>query len=316
MILIGGFRDRIGGDYDSYVCWYNKGTRDHNLEFGFVAIMNLFRLLKLNTSYLFFFFSFFTYLCVYLGIKKHTIYTNIALLFYILIPSLYLTSFTLIRQSFSIAISFYAFHYLLERKYLYYFIFMFIGISIHYSCIIPLLVFLLVFKWGNLIKIRNLYVFMCLSFIIGQIGIIQWLSIFFKNSHYLYYVSSKYSNAVPLLKLLAMNAMGCLVIYYYSKFGFRNSNQKYFLLLYVCSILFLNVFSESTELTRIYIYFRFFEILLVAEIIYNTSGKKRFYLVVFLSFFYLFPFFRAVKIDYEKAPEILKMTPYKSLLIN
>jgi hypothetical protein len=56
MILIGGFRDRIGWDYSSYINWYLEGTRDAGFEFGFLGIMKVFRYLNLDYHFLFFFF--------------------------------------------------------------------------------------------------------------------------------------------------------------------------------------------------------------------------------------------------------------------
>ena len=156
---------------------------------------------------------------------------------------------------------------------------------------------------------------MALTFILGQIGIIHWFSLFLKNSHYFYYVSSNFAKTVPLLKLFLMNAMGLFVINYYNKNSFRFPNQKYLVAVYICSILFLNVFCESSELTRLYIYFRIFEIILVAEIIYAALRNKRFWLLGCICCFYLFPFFRAIQIDYETAPENLKLIPYKSILL-
>lgn len=314
IILIGGFRDRIGWDYYSYTNWYLNGTRDDGLEFGFLGIMQVFRYFNLDYHFLFFFFSFFTYLFAYLGIRKYTKNSSLPIVLYVLIPVLFLYSFTYMRQFLSVAIAFYAFSFLLDKKYLGYFLLMFVGTSIHYSCLIPFFFFLIVHKWGIFVKSYYLYLLMGATFIMGQVGIIHWLGLLFKDSHYLLYVSTKLAVSVPLLKLLVINTMGFFVINYYDKYGFQNHNQKYLLLLYVSSILILNLFSESTELTRLYIYFRIFEILLVAELIYVALENKRFWFMSFVCCFYLLPYFRAINIDYERAPENLKLIPYKSLL--
>ena len=314
MILIGGFRDRIGWDYYSYTNWYLKGTRDDGLEFGFLGIMQAFRYLHLDYHFLFFFFSFFTYLFAYLGIRKYTKNSSLPLVLYVLMPVLFLHSFIYVRQFLSVTLAFYAFSFLLDKKYLNYFLLMFVGVSIHYSCLLPFLFFLIVYKWGIFINSRHLYLLMGVTFIIGQVGVIHWLGLLFTDSHYLFYVSAEFAVAVPLLKLLVINAMGFLVIYYYDKYGFQHPNQKYLLLLYVCSVLFLNLFSESVELSRLCIYFRIFEILSIALIIYNALVNKQFWLVGFLFFFYMFLFFRAINFDYETAPENLKLIPYKSIL--
>lgn len=314
LVLIGGFRDRIGWDYDSYTNWYLKGSRDHMIEFGFLGIMRIFRFLNLDYHFLFFFFSFFTYLFAYLGIRKYTKKSSLPLVLYLLIPVLFLYSFTYIRQFLSVTIAFYAFSFMLEKKYLGYFLFMFVGISLHYSCLLPFVFFLIVFILGKDVKSKHMYLLMGITFILSQIGIIYWLSLFFKGSHYLFYISNEFTVKVAFLKLLAINTMGFLVINYYDKNGFQYSNQKYLLLLYVCSILFLNLFSESTELTRLYVYFRIFEIILVAEIIYAALKNKRFWFIGFVCCFYLLPYFRAITIDSERGPQNLKLIPYKSLL--
>jgi hypothetical protein len=315
LILIGGLRDRIGWDYSSYISWYINGTRDNNVEFGFLTIMKFFRCLGLDYKFLFFFFSFCTYLFAYLGIRKYTQKTSLPLLLYFLIPVLFLYSFTYIRQYLSITIAFYAFTFLLEKKYFSYVLWMIVGSSLHYSCVIPFIVFFIVFIYGDLIKNHHLYLIMGISFILSRIGIIYWASLFLKDSHYLFYVSSKFAVEVPLLKLLIMNVMGVLVIKYSDKIGFQYNYQRNLLVLYICSIFFLNIFSESTELTRIYVYFRIFEIILVADIIRHSLTNKRFLILGFLCFFYVFPYFRAINIDSEGTlKDEYKFIPYKSLL--
>lgn len=317
LILIGGFRDRIGWDYSNYTNWYHNGTRDDGLEFGFLVIMNVFRYFNLDHKFLFFFFSFFTYLFAYLAIKKYTKKSTLPLVLYFLIPVLFLYSFTYIRQYLSVTIAFYAFTFLLDKKYFIYFLLMFLGISLHYSCLIPFVVFPLVYMTRDFIKEYHLYLLLGISFIISQIGIIHWLSLILKDSHYLFYVSDKTTIAVPLFKLLVINVLGVFVLRFFYKKGFENENQRYLLLLYICSIFFLNLFSESIELTRIYIYFRIFEIILVANIIYFALQNRRLWLMGFLCCFYLLPFFRAIKIDSDsEVKDENKLIPYKSLLLN
>jgi hypothetical protein len=315
LVLIGGFRDRIGSDYISYMNWYIKGTRDDNVELGYLAIMKVFRFMDLHYHFLFFFVSFLTYLFAYLGVREYTKKSSLSLVLYALIPVMFLISFTTIRQSLSVTIAFYAFSYLLQKKYIVYFLLMMFGVSIHYSCLIPSVVFLIVFRWGEFVKMYHLYALMVITFIIGQIGIIHWVSLFFKDSHYYPYLSTQLNVPVPLLKLLIINGMVFFALKFYDKEGMQFSNQKYVLLLYVCSILFLNLFCESTDLTRVYIYFRIFEIIIIAEIIHDAMVKRRFYLLAFMCCFYVLPYFRAIKIDYENSPKNLKLIPYKTLLL-
>lgn len=317
LVLVGGFRDRIGWDYGSYISWYQRGTRDDGFEFGFLAIIKIFRYLNLDYKFLFFFFSFFTYLFAYLGIRKYTEKSSLPFVLYFLVPVLYIYSFTYIRQYLSVTIAFYAFSFLLDKKYFAYIFWMIIGISFHYSCLIPFVLFFVVYTWGHYMKKYHLYGLILISFVISKIGIIYLMSLFFKDSHYLFYVSHDKAIPVPLLKLLTINVLTIVIIEYFYKFEFEEKKERYLLLLYVCSTLFLNLFSESTELTRVYIYFRIFEIILVANIIRYAFNNKIFLLIGFICFFYLFPFFRAIKIDSEsKLKDEYKLIPYKSLLFN
>lgn len=191
ILVIGGLRDKIGWDYEAYTHWYLLGTRDHDFEFGFLKLMQLMRFLDFSPAFLFFIVSLFTYLFIYLGVKKYTNKITLSLILYFLIPSLFLTSLTLIRQSLAVAISFYAFSFLMDRKFLTYMLFMLLAISIHYSALLPFLVFPFINKFGNYVKISYLYLFIILSLIIGQIGILDYISGLFKDSHYKYYLSKK-----------------------------------------------------------------------------------------------------------------------------
>lgn len=316
LVLIGGFRDSIGGDYNSYVSWYLNGNRDAGLEFGFLGLMKILRYFNIDYHFLFFFVSFLTYFFAYIGIRRFTKKSSLPLVLYTFIPVLFLYSFTCLRQFLSVAIAFYALSYLLEKKYLVYCLLMFLGISIHYSCLIPLVLFTIIYMYGYRINLKYLYVFLFLSFILSQFGIIHLLSMIFKNSHYLFYVSDKFAVPVPLLKLLIFNMVGAFVVWYYDRNGFKNEKQKNILILYIISIIILNLFSESIELTRIYIYFRIFEILLIADIINDGLFKRKYILVsVFVFCFYLIPYFRAIKIDYLTTQNGQKFIPYKTLLL-
>ncbi|MBK0371262.1 EpsG family protein [Flavobacterium agrisoli] len=315
MMVVGGFRDHIGWDYNAYVHWYLYGTRDQDFEFGFLALLQFFRYFKIDYRFLFFFFSFFTYLFAYLGIREYTKKTSLPLLLYLVIPVFFLYSFTYVRQFLAVTIAFYAFSFLLKKQYWSYFLLMFLGISVHKSCLIPLVFFLLIYKWGECINQYYIVLLMGLSFVISKIGLIYLLSLLLKDSHYLFYVSSQFAVPVPWTKLIGLNAMGLIVLIWYHMYGFQVAHQKILVMLYLFSVIIINLFSESTELTRVYIYFRIFEIIIVAEIIRNSLKRKHLYLITFLSCFYIVPFFRAIKIDSEYGPEKLKLIPYKSYLV-
>jgi len=137
VVAVAGLREYVGYDYASYVDWYINGKRDDNIEFGYLQIMNMFRYLNLSYHFLFFFFSFTSCLFLFLGIKKYTENQNFAFLIFLLLPELFLTSFSSIRQSFSVSVCFYAFYYLMNRKHTIYLLLMLLAVSVHYSAFMP-----------------------------------------------------------------------------------------------------------------------------------------------------------------------------------
>ncbi|WP_409415537.1 EpsG family protein [Flavobacterium sp. PS2] len=314
IVLISGLRKGIGYDYNSYVSWYLYKTRDNDLEYGYLAIMNVFRWFNLTPSFLFFFFSFFTCFFVYLGVKKYAINPNIALLFYIIIPGLYLTSFTLVRQSLSVAISFYAFYYLINRKYVIFFLLMFIGVSIHNTCLVPLFLFLLVFKYGDRMKINHLYGMVIFSFLISSFDFFQVFHELFEKSRYAYYFSDKIK-PVSIWKIIVLNLEGILILYYSKKFDNRYPYQKYFLVLYCFSIVFINIFSKNYDLTRIFIYFRIFEIIVVANLISLEINTRRIALFLFFYILYFSAFLNGLRVDFEfQKKNMPRLIPYDNIL--
>lgn len=314
MVLISGFRDTIGSDYISYVNWYLYKTRDDGLEFGFVAIMNLFRWLNLSPFFLFFIFSFSTCCLVFLAIKRYTVNCNLSLLFYIMIPSLYLTSFTMIRQSLSVVISFYAFSYLIKKKYILYFFLMFIGVSIHNSCLIAFVIFFLVFKYADKIKNIHLCGLLIVSFLLSRFDFFLVFRELFDGTRYSYYFSEKIKQ-VDTIKIIIINLEGILFLFYFNKIKEKSPYLHYILVLYCFSIVLVNFFSKNDALTRLASYFRIFEILLLSDLVFSVQKVRR---VVLLSVFYLVyfgGFLFALKKDselpYENSP---KFIPYKNIL--
>ncbi len=314
LILVAGFREKIGVDYNSYVSWYFQKTRDSDFEFGFVAIMNLFRWLGLSPSHLFFFFSFFTCYFVILGIKNYTANSSIALLFYVLIPSLYLTSFSLVRQSFAVAVSFYAFYYLINKRYLFYFLLMFLGVSIHRSCLIPFFVFLFVFKFYDKFKTTHLLGLIIGSFILSRFDFIQIFRILFENNRYLYYFSNK-EQQVELIKLIIINLEGIFILFYFQYVKEKRFYDKHLLIIYCFSIVFVNLCSKNSDSTRIATYFRIFEIIVLTKLIFLESGRKRSIIFLFFYALYFSAFLVGLKKDFDRQNiNMPKFIPYKNIL--
>lgn len=312
MVCVAGFRHHVGIDYDSYVAWYVKKTRDYDFELGFLAIMNVFRELNLSYHYFFFFFSLCTLFFVFLGIKKYTNNVNLALLFFFLIPELYLCSFNLIRQSFSVCISFYAFYFLINKKYFIFVLMMFLGVAVHNSTILPLLVFLLVYKYADRIHSKHIALMLIVSLVLSCLNFLQIFEFLFKNTRYSYYYESPRLN-VSIFKTVVLNSIAFFVVFHFEKMKEKYAYQKYIMLLYFCSVIFMNLFNSFANIERVTYFFKIFEIIVVADLIYLVVKERKFLVLSFFYVYYASAFIHTLNKDFEiKATS--KLIPYQTFV--
>ncbi|MCG9793921.1 EpsG family protein [Flavobacterium algicola] len=315
LIIIAGFRDTIGADYNSYVYWYLQKARDSDFEFGFLAVMKLFRRLQLTPEFLFFFFSFFTILLFYLGFKKFTTNIAIALLFFVLIPSLFLTSFTLVRQSLAVAIGFYSFHFLLQKRYLAYCLWMLLGIGFHKSLLIPSVLFVLVYKYVNYFNIKVICCILFGAFAIAQLNLINIFSVLFENSRYSYYFKHNL-NEVNTYKLILLNLECILILFYFEKLKGKYLQHHYIVVLYCLSIALINLFSKNYDMSRMATYFRVFEVVIIADVIFLEFKLKRLLLLSTFYILYFGAFINGINTDFNRYHgKVPTFIPYKNLLL-
>lgn len=312
VLTVSGFRDNISGDFRAYVEWYVYKTRDHDFEFGFVWIMNLFRLLHCSYHILFFFFSFCTVLLVFLSVKRYTVNNNLAFLFFLLFPALYLSSWSIIRQAFVVSLAFYAFHFLITKKYLIYLALMSISIAIHYTAIVPFLVFIAVYNYGDKIKTVHLAVMLLFTLVLSQFQWISFFTGFFENTRYLYYFSEN-NSAINIRKIIVLNGLAMFLLFYFEKMKAVYPVQKYFMILCFFSIMVTNLFAKTNHLNRFSYYFTIFEIVVFADLIFLELKNRR---VVLLVGFYLYGvslFLHTIKADYNLNDQGTKYIPYNSV---
>ncbi len=111
LIIFAGFRDIMNPDMDRYRLLYeSSGTLSYSnfLEPSFVYISKLLHVSGFSYHAMFLVYSCITISFVYCGIKNFTGYIKTSLLFYILTPGLFLSSFIAIRESCAISMAFYA----------------------------------------------------------------------------------------------------------------------------------------------------------------------------------------------------------------
>lgn len=312
IVCVVGLRDYVGADYDDYVVWFKSRVRDQDFELGFLALMNFFRIFNLGYKALFFFISFLTYLFLFLGVKKFTPNQNVAIYIFLLIPGMFLLSMNTIRQSLAVSICFYAFYFLINKKYVYYLLLMFLGMSIHNTVILPFFLFFLVYKLADKITAAHIVGMLIGSLLFSKLEMVHYFSSLFKDSRYEDYFTTM-KIAVNPLKLIILNGVAILILFYFEKMKTKYSNQKYLMVLFFLSVIITNFFSLYGDLTRLAYYFKIFEIIVIADFIFLGIKELRVWLLTCFSVYYLSVFVYTLKSDSDKSYKN-RYIPYKSIL--
>lgn len=189
---------------------------------------------------------------------------------------------------------------------------MFVGISIHYTAIVPFLVFIAVYKYGDKIKTVHLAAMLFFSLVLSQFQWFPFFSNFFDNTRYLYYFSEN-NSADNIPKIIVLNGLGIFLLLYFEKMKAVYPVQKYFIILCLISIMVTNVFAKVNQLDRFSHYFTIFEIVVFADLIFLELKNRR---VVLLVGFYIYGvslFLHTIKTDYNINDQGTKYIPYDSI---
>ena len=310
IVLISGFRYEVGYDYTNYVSFF-LGYDLEYLEPLFVFILILLKNIWDDPQIMFFTFSLATILITYKAIKKLGSSERMGIMIYLLIPGLYLNSFSIVRQSIAISLFFLGIFYLYENKKIKYFTIGIIAILLHFSAIIPF-VFMWIFKKWVTKKLNIVFhfTFLSVAFIIAYLKLPKlFIGMFGKFSVYAELLTIE----TPITKVLVMFFLGIIIVYF-----LRNKNdEKNNLLLNIFQIgIFINIaFAEFPPVTRMGYYFVITQTILVPTIIFSFKYNylKIFTLILFMTY-YSFIQINALKTD-EKQPETIKMTPYKNYFL-
>jgi hypothetical protein len=313
MVCVAGFRHHVGIDYDWYLDWYVNKSRDDKLEYGFLTLMMLFRGLNFSYHTFFFFLSFSTILLAFLGVKNYTKNSSVAFLFFFLIPELYLCSFNLMRQSFSVCVSFYAFYFLIHKKYFIFGLLMFLALSVHNSAILPLFVFLIVYQFSDRINAKHIALLLIVSLALSYLNVIEIFGFIFKNTHYSYYFESPRAR-VSLFKTIVLNSVAFFVLFYFEKMKERYAYQKYVMVLFFCTVIFMNLFNTFANVERLTYFFKIFEIIVVADLIFVVAKERRILLFSCFFVYYLSLFVHTLNTDFE-IKSSSKLIPYQTFIL-
>jgi len=277
------FSGTVSPDRERYALDYIN--KNYVYEPMFTFISNILHLLNLNEYYLFFVFSFFTFLFTILTINRiekifNTNYYFIffSYLFYIVMPGMYFGQFITIRQCLAISIMSYAILlYLTNIKYkkIVAIILFIVGFITHYSSILYFIIFIFIAKilknqLSNLIY-YSLFILSLLTIIFPlfkNIVINIMLYLFNNNKYftkYIYYVlvTSEF-NLNDTISIIIKNTFFILIIFLQLIYKIHLKNEKekniYNILfnLSFIGLLLRNVLAFNPSFMRITNYFTFF----------------------------------------------------------
>lgn len=308
VILVSGLRYGVGYDYPNYVSFF-LGYGVENTEPLFQVILFLLSNIWNDPQIMFFSFSLATIFITYIAIHKLSSNERTSFLIYLLIPGLYLNSFSIIRQAIAISLFFLGIYYSYREKKRF-FIIGIIASLFHLSAIFPffllwLLKRLFIKKWNFYIHLTLLSVAFIIAFLDLPVLIIGG---FGKYSIYTEMLLIK----TPITKVLTMFIFATIVVFFLRK----EKDEKTNLLLNIFQLgIFINIaFSEFPPVTRMGYYFLITQTVLVPTVIYSFKkhSLKLVSLLIFMTYYFGIQI-NALTID-EEALDSTKMTPYKSYL--
>lgn len=307
-----GLRYETGYDYNAYRSffedlWIYEGL----VEPGFFYFVHLANTIEISTYVLFFLFSLVTHGLAYHTLAKVSISPNLAFLFYLLIPGLYLNSFSILRSAFAVSIFGYATFRLISRgAQLEYFALAALAISFHFTAALPFFVAFALFRSKMGMPSRLTCALLLLgALIVSQLGVVETiLGVFGGTKYESYAIGQESQNA---LKILASNLLALFILYHRNYFE-QTKALAYFFNVWLAGAILYNGLVQFSDVTRISYYFSFFSIPLL---IYATSIHKD--VVAFLTRAGLILFFSAAfavaMYNDMQVEDLLNLSNYKSI---
>ena len=269
-----GFRYETGYDYNAYRDFFeNIEIYEVMLEPGFNFLVYLANTVELSTFALFFLFSLMTHALAYLALSKMSTSPNLAFLLYLLIPGLYLNSFSVIRSAFAVAVFGYAALRLISGgRRLEYVAWGALAASFHYTAMLPFFVAFMIFLAPKGLPSRRACILLLIiSLLASQLPLAQAILNAFGGTKFDSYAEMKESQ--NLLKIIASNLLALFIICRSKYFTDSRSLTYYFKIWFVGVVLF-NTFIEFSAVTRISYYFGFFSIPLMIFAV-SVNGRIR-----------------------------------------
>ena len=255
------FRYDIGTDYMYTYVPHFFGIANGTMEFselGFNYLNKIiysltgdYRVLFAVTSFMFLFF-------IYKGIKENSTNITISVLM-IFLGTSYFYSMNIVRQAIAIAIVFYAYKYIKEKKLIKYILACIIASTIHSSAIIMILLYFV----ANIKISRKTKMIIFLIFMVASNTIVGILTNIIVNTRFSVYFGSVFDQGQTTTLLLLVNITYFLLSLYYENKEDKDYNMLCNINFIACLIILL--MGKIPLIDRVARYFTIFQILLVPK---------------------------------------------------
>ena len=323
LFLFSALRFDVGWDYTEYV-GIIKGSVNSILVTRFEPLSKFILYIGAYLEFypiVFIIFSFFTLYFVHKSITRYSSNHSISWLVFYCLPLFFLASLSTIRQSVAIAIVFFSFKYIYEKKHLKFLILILISSLLHYSSIVGLLLIFICKKPFN--KITNTILIFS-SFILSEF-IYNYLEILLNIdnpniSRYITFYLDADLHAPTKLQYVYFS-IAALNILVYDKLVLFNPINKIFIAISSFGIFLFNILSfEPVTASRVSAFFIIFWIFLIPEYskLFKSDSKKivnftTYSLFIIMFFIYLNIYVTAFESGYNEKNSFI---PYKSWIFN
>jgi len=320
IIFFAGFRFEIGDDYPKYLAGYMYDSQLVKWEPFFNFFVRITRDINfgIGIQFMFLFFSTITILIIYKALRSLTPYYRFAILLYLLTPSLFLNSFSVIRQGIALAILLYGMQYIgkEESEYRKYAIVAFFAFMFHYSSIFVVATYILGTKFFQ--RTQSWLVYVVLIFVSYFLSFAHIGKIVLANmpGHFSFYANNLGYTVSPL-KLFLVNAFFLFFMFQKDKF-IKTKLDRYLLNSVFVGLLIFNIFSDFVFVSRLAQYFLVTQIILVPIYLFSIKDIliRKTLFVIFIVYF-LFDFnhalYRVEKLHNASASKNLNaLIPYRN----
>jgi hypothetical protein len=188
----------------------------------------------------------------------------------------------------------------------------FAAASFHYSSLLSIPFFLLSLQAKN-IKKWMYFVMLAVGVVLSRINLVPIIfTSLLGSTRYLAYATYDDGGA-SFAKILVLNGFAAILLLFFNKKTDDRIKTMYFFT--ILSVVAVTTFGSVGAVTRFSYYFKIFEIVLIADILYRFKNKDtRLFVMLFIVVgYYGFMFYNALYVDLA-LDYLPKLTPYRTFL--